>query len=428
MVPYLLVAAIMFAMNAPEAAARGPELWVSPAGDDSAPGTRERPWRTLARAAKAAGPGDTVLLSTGTWTERLVPTRSGTAAAPIVFAAAPGATPVIEGKDIKLDDGFAGLVHMEGLSWIEVRGLNIRNAGPGELAAAGSKAAGPPASLAAGVMARRCEHITVRNCRTAGTNSSGIGIWFSKAVMVEGNDVTDACRDGSQECISVAGCDGFEIAGNTVHDCVNGKSGGEGIDAKHSARGKIHGNVVHHTRRLGIYVDAWDFHMVDVEVYDNLVYETQSNGYALAAEDNGTLENVRFHDNVAFRNAHVGLTLADWGEKVPHHGLTDIIVEHNTFIENGKGWGGGIRIDNAEAEGIVVRDNLVANNGSGQIIVDKKPKSLVIAHNFVTAPGEDEKGETAGERPVVGVPRYRFTPESGLVLEPGSPGEGFGAR
>jgi len=394
-------------------AARGVERWVSPAGDDGGPGTRERPWRTLARAAKAVGPGDTVLLMSGTWAERLIPTRSGTADAPLVFAAAPGATPVIDGQAISLK-GMSGVVQLENLSWIELRGISVRNSGPD--------------GNAAGIFARRCSHIAVVGCRTAGTNSSGIGIWFSSSVLVDGNDVTDACRDGSQECITVAGCDGFEIRGNVVHDCVNGKSGGEGIDAKHSARGKIHGNVVHHTRRLGIYVDAWDFHMVDVEVYDNLVYETQSNGYALAAEDNGTLENVRFHDNVAFRNAHVGLTLADWGEKVPHHGLKDIIVEHNTFIENGKGWGGGIRIDNAEAEGIVVRDNLVANNGSGQIIVDKKPKSLVIAHNFVTAPGEDEKGETAGERPVVGVPRYRFTPESGLVLEPGSPGEGFGAR
>ena len=410
---YLLGTAIMATMNAPEAAARGLELWVSPAGDDSAPGTRERPWRTLARAAKTAGPGDTVFLLSGTWAERLIPTRSGTADAPLVFAAAPGATPVIDGQAISLKE-MSGVVQVENLSWIELRGISVRNSGPG--------------GNAAGIFARRCSHITVVGCRTAGTNSSGIGIWFSSSVLVDGNDVTDACRDGSQECITVAGCDGFEIRGNVVHDCVNGKSGGEGIDAKHGAHGKIHGNTVHHIRRLGIYVDAWDFHMVDVEVYDNLVYETQSNGYALAAEDNGALEGVRFHDNVAFRNAHVGLTLADWGEKVPHHGLKDIVIERNTFIENGKGWGGGIRVDNAEAEGIVIRDNLVANNVSGQIIVDKKPKSLVIEHNFVTAPGEDEKGETAGERSVVGVPRYRFTPESGLVLEPGSPGEGFGAR
>jgi hypothetical protein len=411
LLPLLVCATSVMSMGT---AAGGTERWVSPKGNDAGPGTKKKPWRTFAKAAAEAMPGTTVCLMSGTWKERLVLTRSGTANAPVVFAAAPNAKPVIDGKDIRLAGGFAGLVHMEGLSWVEVRGLTVRNAGPG--------------SLAAGVMGRNCEHVSVKNCRTKGTNSSGIGVWFSKSVLVEGNDVTDACRDGSQECITVAGCDGFEIAGNTVHDCVNGKRGGEGIDAKHSKHGTIHGNTVHHTRRLGIYVDAWDFHMVDVEVYDNLVYETQSNGYALAAENNGTLENVRFHDNVAFRNAHVGLTLADWGEKVPHHGLKNIVIEHNTFIENGKPWGGGIRIDNAQAEGIVIRKNLVANNGSGQIIVNKTPKSIVIEDNFITAPSGDEKGETAGENATIGVPRYKATPEGGVALKAGSPGEGFGAR
>jgi len=414
LVLYCLAAAIMVAMSSPGAAAKGTERWVAPDGDDAGPGTRERPWRTLAKAAAEAGPGTTVYLTSGTWRERLIPTRSGTANAPVVFAAAPGATPVIDGQDAKLDDDFAGVVHVDGLSWIEIRGLTVRNAGPGE--------------LAAGILGRRCEHVTVRGCRTDATNSSGIGIWFSKSVLVEGNEVTDACRNGSQECISVAGCDGYEIAGNTVHDCVYGEQGGEGIDAKHGSHGKVHGNVVHHIRRLGIYVDAWDVAMHDVEVWGNLVHDTKSNGYALAAENNGSLEGVRFHDNVAFRNAHAGLTLADWGEKTPHHGLRDIVVEHNTFIENGtSGWGGGLRIDNAEAEGIVVRDNLVANNQGGQIIVDKKPISLSVDRNFVTGPGTDEN-ETLGERPVRGVPRYRATPAGGVALDPGSPGEGFGAR
>ena len=175
-------------------------------------------------------------------------------------------------------------------------------------------------------------------------------------------------------------------------------------------------------------MDAWDVEMRDIEVWGNLVHDTKSNGYALAAENNGALVGIRFHDNVAYRNAHVGLTLADWGEKTPHHGLKDIVVERNTFIENGtSGWGGGIRLDNAEAEGVVVRDNLVANNRGGQIIMDKKPRSRSIEHNFITAAGTEE-GETPGERPVRGVPRYRATPDGGVALDPGSPGEGFGAR
>ena len=355
----------------------------------------------------------TVFLLSGTWAERLMPTRSGTAEAPVVFAAAPGATPIIDGNAIPLKE-MSGVVQVENLSWIELRGLSVRNSGPGP--------------NAAGIFARGCANITVRGCRTAGTNSSGIGIWRSTSVLVDGNDVSDACRDGSQECITVAGCDGYEIRGNVVHDCHSGKRGGEGIDAKHGSHGLIHNNLVHHIRRVGIYVDAWDVDMHDVEVRDNVVHDTQANGYALAAENGGGLSNVRFHDNTAFHNAHAGLTLADWGEEVPRHDLTDIVVEHNTFVENGtSGWGGGLRFENAAAKGIIVRDNLFADNKPGQIFIEKKPKSLVIEHNFVTGPCTEE-GETGGERAVRGEPRYSFIPEGGVVLEPDSPGSDFGVR
>ncbi len=388
------------------------DIWVSPAGNDGWAGTPARPVRSLAKAAELAVPGTTVLLMSGVWRERLVVKHSGTASAPVIFRSAPGATPVIDGSGIRLTQ-VAGLVHLENLAWVTVAGISVRNAGPGE--------------TAAGILARQCRQIAITGCRTAVTVSSGIGVWFSKAVVVSGNDVTDACREGSQECITVAGCTGFEIAYNVVHDCTGGKRGGEGIDAKHGSAGRIHHNHVHHTRRLGIYVDAWDVEMRDIEVWANIVHDTQSNGYALAAENNGALIGVRFHDNMAYRNAHAGLTFADWGEQTPRHGLSDIVVERNTFVENGvSGWGGGIRLANAEAEGVVIRDNLLANNRGGQILVDRRPRSAVIDRNFVTGPGTAEH-ETFGERPVRGVPVYAITP-TGVTQAPGSPGEGFGAR
>lgn len=55
----------------------GRQLFVSVEGRDDGPGTSVRPWRTLAKAAKSALPGDSVVVREGIYYEPLVPSRSG---------------------------------------------------------------------------------------------------------------------------------------------------------------------------------------------------------------------------------------------------------------------------------------------------------------------------------------------------------------
>ena len=74
---------------------------VSVQGADSNTGrSREQAFQTLQRAAKAVGPGDTVLVYDGTYGRdgepALLLTTSGTERAPITFRAAPDAHPVLE--------------------------------------------------------------------------------------------------------------------------------------------------------------------------------------------------------------------------------------------------------------------------------------------------------------------------------------------
>ncbi len=84
--------------------AAGVEVFVSPRGDDTNPGTEARPFATLQRAQEAARTGAgqesvTVLVEGGTYylSAPLVfgPQDSGTAGAPVIYAARPGAPPVI---------------------------------------------------------------------------------------------------------------------------------------------------------------------------------------------------------------------------------------------------------------------------------------------------------------------------------------------
>ncbi len=60
-------------------------LYVATSGDDSNPGTSEKPWRTIGHAAAIAGQGDIVHVSPGVYRENVLITRSGTAEQPVRF-------------------------------------------------------------------------------------------------------------------------------------------------------------------------------------------------------------------------------------------------------------------------------------------------------------------------------------------------------
>ena len=71
----------------------------NPQASDDAPGTVERPWKTVAKAAETARAGDVVVIRGGVYRERVLVKASGTAQAPIRFEAAPGEHVVVTGAD-----------------------------------------------------------------------------------------------------------------------------------------------------------------------------------------------------------------------------------------------------------------------------------------------------------------------------------------
>ena len=71
----------------------------SPQASDGGDGTRERPWKTINRAAAKVAPGDIVVIRDGIYREQVVIKTSGTEQAPIRFEAASGARVVLTGAD-----------------------------------------------------------------------------------------------------------------------------------------------------------------------------------------------------------------------------------------------------------------------------------------------------------------------------------------
>lgn len=61
--------------------------YVSPSGSDTNPGTQSAPWRTIGKGATNAVAGDTVIVTAGTYGEKVGTTRAGSAGSRIIFRA-----------------------------------------------------------------------------------------------------------------------------------------------------------------------------------------------------------------------------------------------------------------------------------------------------------------------------------------------------
>ncbi|MCP4660710.1 MAG: DUF1565 domain-containing protein [bacterium] len=383
-------------------------------GLNSNPGSESKPWRTIQKAANTMTAGDTVYIKAGTYSERVVPQASGSAGNLITYAAYPGHAVTIDGTGVSIPAAWGGLFEISERSYIKVSGLRIRDAGPDD--------------NHVGILVEDSSYVTIEDNVTYNTASSGIGVWSSDHVVVAGNEVELACNDGEQECLTVAGTDVFEVRDNWVHDGGPGSIGGEGIDVKDgSSNGVVYGNRVESLTRLGIYIDAWDKHTYNIDVYQNTVSDCAADGFAVASEAGGLLENVRIFNNVAYHNKWLGLTVAGWGAPVPSHPIQDLTVINNTFHANGwSEWGGGISVENPDAVGVVLRNNIVSQNLSFQIQVDSGVPMPTTDNNLIDGfrgvPGEIrgseyEEGDPGFENP--STPDHHLT-EGSPAIDTGS--------
>jgi hypothetical protein len=72
-----------------------------PQASDEGPGTQERPFKTISRAAQALQPGERVVVASGVYRERVRPARGGESPTKMIsYEAAPGASVVLKGSKV----------------------------------------------------------------------------------------------------------------------------------------------------------------------------------------------------------------------------------------------------------------------------------------------------------------------------------------
>lgn len=133
-----LPALLFCALLAGSVSAAGASWHVSPAGDDAAPGSVEKPFATVQRAQQAAAAGDTVFLRGGTYQMQeaqlarrrgifaslTVLDKSGEPNRPITYRAYPGERPVFDCSLVK-PKGQRVTAFLVSGSWLHLQGIEV---------------------------------------------------------------------------------------------------------------------------------------------------------------------------------------------------------------------------------------------------------------------------------------------------------------
>jgi len=427
-----------------------PGYYVAPGGSDDNPGTKEQPWASLAHAAETVQAGDVVYVRGGVYPldRRIIVRRSGAEGAWITFRAYPGEQPVLDAGNVLIGPPETyphdrGTLQIEGVAYIRVIGLTIRN------------------SYQCGIMVRDSHHVELINNATARTFGPGIAVWETNPagdrthhIKVLGNTVTRANtwqmlpagyqRQGEppHEAISIAGAKHFEVAYNYLHD-----SDKEGIDIKETSKhGVVHHNFIERMDRQGLYIDAWFGAIEDIEVYENVVRDCRMSGMILSVENGKSVSDVRIHHNLFYNNLGTGFFFSRWGDGP----RSNIRIYNNTIVGNGYGppaagetyyWmTGGLYLFSNNLSEIDIRNNLIAYNNAFQIgysdhwlKVDAdirrafELRRIVIDYNLVYDPKPVSYPLYLGWAPDMYANVWAFQGDHAVTAEPGLAGREQGA-
>jgi len=387
-------------------------FYVSKNGNDSNPGNENLPWKTLAKAAATAQAGDIVWVRSGTYKAQLLPKNSGTKAHPLVFAAYPDEKVVLEGKGLKIsnvDPGppFKGVVHVHQKNHVWIVGFTVQNTSD------------------IGIMGYETDGLVVMDNYVTNSASSGIAVWKSTHVLVDGNEINKAnTSTKGQENISLGeSVNGFEVRYNHVHDSAGKSHGGEGINIKDgSSNGSVHHNHVHDIpHKLCMYIDAWDTLSQNIEVHHNVLHDCNPHGLGITAERGGRLKNINVYNNVMYRNkitgVHVGL-----GYKAD---TDNVQIYNNSFYKNGlnNDFGASVLVKNKKAKNIKIFNN-ACDSTTAQVSVLEKGGTVTIKNNLYAREQDNFNGEENGNPYFVGDPMWINPDKADFRLKAGSPAIG----
>jgi len=305
---------------------------VSPAGDDSNPGSESAPWQTLQHAALKVQAGDSVTVRRGKyigfclgWDTQPVGTRD----APIVFKADPGVE--IIANNNKTRDG----INIENSAWVVIDGFTVNDRlGKGGIYRAGVRIANAPNSVVRnvisknngnwGIYATHSDDVTIENCIALRNNANRPDDFNHHGIYVANSSQRPVIRNNV-----VAG-----NYGNGIH--LNG-------DASQGGAGVITGAVIENNTIIG---------------------NGRNGGSAINCDG---LEHSIIRNNTLTENYGKGISLYQIDAAAAS---VNNLVSGNTVIMAADPRGPALQIKNGSSGNVVRSNNLSSPKGAMQVADD----------------------------------------------------------
>ena len=324
----ILIASIFLAICLPsevQAQFAGSVYYVSPDGDDDAPGTRQEPWATPNHAGEAARAGDEVIFLPGTYSGRLVPQRSGSPQRPIVFRADERRTVVFEGEG---DDSYP--IQIEQLRHIRVEGFHIEPAGQD----------------GRWLYIWDSEHITLADCLfEKAYGGTPFQIAESRNIRV----VDSVLRKNAFNMARVSDSEQIIFEGNAISRA--GHSPLQFFPPDTNSELVARGNVFH-----AAWGRAVEFFPSEEALFENNIVTNSYNGSRSASSNSKfAVQGGIFRFNRVYRNRGGALHLYAWRESP----MEDIELYHNIFHDNAHY---GLRVGGSRASNINFTNNIFKDN------------------------------------------------------------------
>jgi parallel beta-helix repeat protein len=366
----------------PPPPAPAPTLYVdkgNPNCSDGGSGTATQPFCTIRPAASRVVAGQTVLVSSGTYNEQVTVSSSGTASAPINFAAAAGA-------NVTLTGGTQGF-YIVGRSYVTVQGFNITQ------------------TSGDGIVVKNSSNITIRGNHTSfcGQPTSG---QTAKGIRVENSDDSTIAGNTVDHNTSY----GIYVATNSTRNVVQGnhifnnafqyQRAASGIRVYQSPANTIAANVSHDNEDSGIEFDK----SINNLAYNNVVYNNGDHGIDVTATSTGA----RIIANTVYKSVTAGIDVEG--------SSTGVTIRNNIAVDNGIAsprTHSNIRVDSTSISGTTMNSDLVYLS---------TPDTMFIWNNASYSSLAALKAATTQEaRGIQGDPRFANSAGGDFHLGGGSP-------
>jgi hypothetical protein len=346
-----LVTVALFALIASiGATAFADTYYVATNGNDKNPGTLALPWRTIQKACNTVSAGSTVQIRAGRYHEKVQVNVSGSAAGGwIVIENYPNEAVTVDGANLHAKQeinniGSDNIFLIQDEDYIQISGLEIVN----------NSTVGDPANTDGSAIRvyGGGDHIAITGNtihHTRGSDSMGITVYGTEAkrpvsnLTIDNNLIYD-CTPAHSETLTMNGnVDGFEVAGNVIHnvnnigiDCIGGDTSVGPHGASNATRnGTVHNNIVSYVHSsydgaaAGIYVDGGQ----NIDLADNIVFRCDE-GIEVGAEIKPTIASgIVVRDNLLYYNTTVGLVFGGYNANGTGS-VTDCQFLNNTLYHN----------------------------------------------------------------------------------------------